>query len=202
MASAARRRPFAQSHPDDKCGDGMWEAYLNVMEEEDSANVESWNGSTTGILTFTGLFAATVAAFLIESYKLLSPDTGAQAVTLLAQLVSMSDPNATLSVPAVDIQSGPFQVSQTAVVVNIFWFLSLIIALVCALLATLIQEWTREYLRDTQKRSQDMTIQEYALNHVFVCMGVERYGLDNVAFVIVALMHTAVTLFLSQAPQL
>ena len=52
MASTHRRRPFAESSPDEKRGDGMWEAYLDAVEDEDKANVESWNGSTTGILTF------------------------------------------------------------------------------------------------------------------------------------------------------
>ncbi|VDC02121.1 unnamed protein product [Peniophora sp. CBMAI 1063] len=60
MASAAHQRPFAESPPDKKSGDGMWKAYLDAVEDEDKASVESWNGSTTGILTFTGLFAATV----------------------------------------------------------------------------------------------------------------------------------------------
>lgn len=52
MASSARRRPFAESKPEDKAGDGLWEAYLDAVEDEDKASVESWNGSTTGILTF------------------------------------------------------------------------------------------------------------------------------------------------------
>ncbi|KZV68161.1 hypothetical protein PENSPDRAFT_558638, partial [Peniophora sp. CONT] len=172
----------------------MWEAYLDAVEDEDKASVESWNGSTTGILTFTGLFAATVAAFVIESYKMLSPDTGAQTVILLAQLVAAT--NTTPAVPPSDIQSGPFIAAETAVLVNSLWFLSLVISLVCALLATLIQEWTRDFLRDIQRRTADMPIEEYGLNHVYVRLGVERYGLDKVATIIVALMHLAVALFL------
>ncbi|KZV60790.1 hypothetical protein PENSPDRAFT_593668, partial [Peniophora sp. CONT] len=194
MASAARRRPFAQSKPEDKVGEGLWEAYLDAVEDQDKASVESWNGSTTGILTFTGLFAATVAAFVIESYKMLQPDTGAQTVALLAQLVSAN--NATPVVPAADIQSEPFLASQSAIIVNTLWFLSLIISLICALLATLIQEWTRDFLRDIQRRTSDMTIKEFAFNHIYVRMGVERYGLDQVTFLIVMLMHLAVILFM------
>ncbi|KZV68154.1 hypothetical protein PENSPDRAFT_754368 [Peniophora sp. CONT] len=127
MSPTARRRPFAESQPDDKCGDAMWETYLAAVEDEDKASVESWNGSTTGILTFTGLFAATVAAFVIESYKMLSPDTGAQTVALLAQLVAAT--NTTPVIPSIDIQSGPFFAPETAIIVNSLWFLSLVLSL-------------------------------------------------------------------------
>src|SRR5579863_6389987 len=39
--------------------------------------------SHTHLVSKTGLFAATVAAFTIESYKLLSADTGSAAILLL-----------------------------------------------------------------------------------------------------------------------
>ncbi|KZV74610.1 hypothetical protein PENSPDRAFT_572787, partial [Peniophora sp. CONT] len=194
MASEARRRPFAKSRPEDEVGDGLWNAYLDTVEGEDEASVESWNGSTAGILTFTGLFAATVAAFVIESYKQLQPDTGAQTVALLAQLVFAS--NATPAVPIFELPSEPFAAPKAAVIVNSLWFLSLVISLVCALLATLIQEWTRDFLRDIQRRTPDMTIKEYALNHIFVRMGVEHFKLDYVSSLIVALIHVAVILFI------
>ncbi|KZV60794.1 hypothetical protein PENSPDRAFT_593684, partial [Peniophora sp. CONT] len=199
--SASRRRPFAPSKDEDEAGDGLWNAYLDAVEDDDKASAESWNGSTTGILTFTGLFAATVAAFVIESYKMLQPDPGAQTnlignqtLVLLAQLVSAN--GITPNIPAPELQTQPFQAPQAAIVVNSLWFLSLVISLVCALLATLIQEWTRDFLRDIHRRSPDVTIKNYSFNHIFVRMGVERYKLDYVTSIIVFLMHIAVILFL------
>ena len=50
--AGSRRRPFAPSTDEDKAGDGLWNAYLDAVEDEDKASAESWNGSTTGILTF------------------------------------------------------------------------------------------------------------------------------------------------------
>ncbi|KZV69540.1 hypothetical protein PENSPDRAFT_479256, partial [Peniophora sp. CONT] len=194
MSSETRQKPFANSPPDDIAGDDLWKAYLEAVKGEDDASIKSWDGSTTGILTFTGLFAATVAAFIIESYKLLQPDTGAQTVALLAQLVSIN--NATPIVPPPEILPEPFDAPDTAVIVNSLWFLSLVISLFCALLATLIQEWTRDFLRDIQRRSPDMTIKDYAFNHIFVRMGVEHFQLDSVTSIIVALMHVAVIIFL------
>ncbi|VDC06370.1 unnamed protein product [Peniophora sp. CBMAI 1063] len=191
--SASRRRQFAPSREEDKAGDGIWNAYLDAVEDEDKASAESWSGSTAGILTFTGLFAATVAAFVIESYKQLQPDTGAQTVALLARIAFASSGNATI--PPSELPAEPFVAPKSAVIVNSLWFLSLVISLACALLATLIQEWTRDFLRDIQRRTPDMTIKQYSFNHIYVRMGVERFKLDYVTSLIVALMHLAVVLF-------
>ncbi len=79
--------------------------YLTEAEKQDTQVTESWKGDTDGILVFvsscavplvhihrlkhvlkTGLFSATVAAFIIESYKTLSPDSGDTANALLAQI--------------------------------------------------------------------------------------------------------------------
>ncbi|KAI0306815.1 hypothetical protein B0F90DRAFT_1849195 [Multifurca ochricompacta] len=56
----------------------LWSMYLTEAEKQDKEITESWKGDTDGILVFTGLFSATVAAFIIESYKKLSPDSAMQ----------------------------------------------------------------------------------------------------------------------------
>ncbi|KAH9059449.1 hypothetical protein EDB83DRAFT_932996 [Lactarius deliciosus] len=86
--------------------DGLWSMYLTEAEKRDTDVIESWKGDTNGILVFTGLFSATVAAFLIESYKKLSPDSGDTTNALLAQisvqLVSISNgtPLANITAPS------------------------------------------------------------------------------------------------------
>ncbi|KAH9071515.1 hypothetical protein EDB83DRAFT_2221044 [Lactarius deliciosus] len=60
--------------------------YLNETEKEDKEITENWKVDTEGILVFTGLFSATVASFIIESYKQLSPDSGITTNTLLTQI--------------------------------------------------------------------------------------------------------------------
>ncbi|KAJ7222981.1 hypothetical protein B0H12DRAFT_291870 [Mycena haematopus] len=47
---------------------------------------ESWRSDMDGLLIFAGLFSAILTAFLIESYKTLSPDSGDTTVLLLAQI--------------------------------------------------------------------------------------------------------------------
>ncbi|KZV66220.1 hypothetical protein PENSPDRAFT_585637, partial [Peniophora sp. CONT] len=126
-------------------GETFWSTYLKDAEEEDKFLPKSWEANTGGVLTFTGLFAATVAAFIIESYKLLSPDSGDQTVVLLTQLLAVAT-NVSASIGAAGVTpADSFQVRRTDVIVNALWFSSLLIALMCALLSILIQEWARDY---------------------------------------------------------
>lgn len=100
------------------------------------------------IASQSGLFSTVVSAFLVDSYKKLSPDTGETTIALLAQI----------SLQLNDSQVGPwmppaaFKPSPYSVIVNILWFLSLVLALVCALAATLMQQWARSYHQAIEHR--------------------------------------------------
>src|SRR6266853_1805667 len=94
----------------------------------------------------TSLFSATVAGFLIESYKKLSPDTGDQTVLLLGQIsqqlagfTNNTNPNP----PA----NQPFSPSASSICVNVMWLLSLVLSISSALFATLLQQWARKYIQ-------------------------------------------------------
>ena len=83
--------------------DGVWSLYLIEAEKQVRDVTESWKGDTDGILVFvsptlssvyspaehiskTGLFSATVAAFIIESYQSLSPNSSDTTNALLGQI--------------------------------------------------------------------------------------------------------------------
>ncbi|VDC05946.1 unnamed protein product [Peniophora sp. CBMAI 1063] len=176
--------------------DLIWDTYLQASKDEDAARPKNWEGSTTGILTFTGLFAATVAAFIVESYyKLLSVDSGDQTVQLLSQLL-VATANASSGLPIVITTPEPFSTPPSAIATNALWFTSLLISLICALLSTLVQEWSRAYVQDINRRKVlHETVRERAFNHIYIRMGVNRYGMDQFVSWIVALVHLAVFLF-------
>ncbi|VDC05919.1 unnamed protein product [Peniophora sp. CBMAI 1063] len=179
----------------DQPEDFIWDTYLKASKDEDEARPKNWEGSTTGILTFTGLFAATVAAFIVESYKLLSADSGDQTVQLLSQLL-VATANASSGLPIVIATPEPFSTPPSAIATNVLWFTSLLISLICALLSTLVQEWSRAYVQDINRRKVlHETMRERAFNHIFIRMGVNRYGMDQFVSWIVALVHLSVFLF-------
>ncbi|KZV67145.1 hypothetical protein PENSPDRAFT_688392 [Peniophora sp. CONT] len=187
--------PTDQNTQKEDPGDFFWKTYLDASKAEDEARPKNWEGSTTGILTFTGLFAATVAAFIVESYKLLSPDSGDRTNMLLEHLI-IAMANASSQNPVAAPPPELFSVSPSSVVTNVCWFSSLLIALICALLSTLVQEWSRNYVQDINRRKVlHESLVERAFNHIYIRMGVNRYGMDQFVSWIVALVHLSVFLF-------
>ncbi|KZV65610.1 hypothetical protein PENSPDRAFT_689689 [Peniophora sp. CONT] len=167
--------------------DKFWSLYLSDAEKYDKLRMESWKGDTDGILIFTGLFAATVATFVVASYDLLSPNSNDETVILLKQLVSLS--NDTQPQP---MSESTFAPPVSAIWINSLWFGSLFVALSCALAATLVQQWIRRYGHDVQRRGPPRIRGPI---HVFLSMGVRRFGMDHAVASIVTLLHLAVWLF-------
>ncbi|TDL27675.1 hypothetical protein BD410DRAFT_760794, partial [Rickenella mellea] len=134
----------------DNPSDKMWSIYVAEAGKFDKGLVDSWRGDMEGILIFAGLFSASVTAFIIESYKKLSPDSGDMTVALLAQissqLVAISN-GTNLATSSPSPTHGAFKPTSSAVVANVFFFLSLALALVCAIHATMVEPWARNYLQ-------------------------------------------------------
>ncbi|VDC05827.1 unnamed protein product, partial [Peniophora sp. CBMAI 1063] len=145
-----------------------------------------------------GLFAATVAAFLVDSYKSLSVDPQIQAFTmalnhtnaLLGQLVRSSNLE-----PLVAVDPKPFHPPTMNVVYNALWFFALLLSLLAALLATLILDWMAEPITIIDLTTPE-TLEGYALKRLGSFMGIHRYGLDRLSTTVVGLMHLAVIAFL------
>ncbi|KAH9058077.1 hypothetical protein EDB87DRAFT_1685723 [Lactarius vividus] len=157
----------------------MWAICIAQADKHDTAMVERWKADMDGILIYTGVFSATVAAFLIESYKTLKPDPAEATVRLLQQVtlqLAVISNGTQLALPSSD----PFTPKPYAVHVNTMWFLSLCISLSCALAATLVQQWARRYLR----LSQEQTAAQRQLFHT-------RWVVENISL----LMHAAIFLF-------
>ncbi|KAJ7454619.1 hypothetical protein B0H11DRAFT_1740356, partial [Mycena galericulata] len=82
LGSASERDP---SH--DSAAAKLWSVYVREAEKYDRALVESWKSDMEGMLIFVpGLFSASLTAFLIESYKTLTQDSGERTILLLAQI--------------------------------------------------------------------------------------------------------------------
>ncbi|KAI0268953.1 hypothetical protein BGY98DRAFT_324556 [Russula aff. rugulosa BPL654] len=126
--------------------DKIFSVYLAQADKFDKEQSESWKGDTEGILVFTGLFSATVAAFLIESYKQLQPSSSDTVILLLSQIsqqLAALSSGSSISIPS-GLPGQDFQPSASAIRVNILWFISLVLSLTCALLATLMQQWVAD----------------------------------------------------------
>jgi hypothetical protein len=137
-----------------------------------------------------------VAAFIIESYKQLSPDSGTATVFLLNQISQQlsSPPNGAQvsSPPPPNYNNSSFRPTPSAIRVNILWFLSLTLSLVCALAATLMQQWARRYLQQAQAQT---TLYKRARTREYLFQGVQVFRLSQAVEAVPALLHVAVFLF-------
>jgi hypothetical protein len=202
--------------PDENHGDssnGLWSLYLTEAEKQDKQLIDSWKGDTDGILVFvspdldhlvhnlplkhtpkTGLFSATVAAFIIENYQNLSPDSGDTTNALLTQiaqqLVNISNGTPLTSIV---VQGGqPFKPAPSTDKINVLWFLSLVLSLNCALSATLMQQWARRYQEFAQYRG---SIHRRASMRAYIFNGINRFRMARAVATMPMLLHISVFLF-------
>ncbi|KAI0293699.1 hypothetical protein B0F90DRAFT_1636837, partial [Multifurca ochricompacta] len=169
--------------------------YLGIAEEEDRKLAESWKADADGILVFTGLFSAAVAALLAISIQDIRPnpqDTSAFYLANIYQLVANANgSNVTIS-SSLSNPSTSFSPPNWAVWVNSLWFLSLAISITCALLATFLQQWARRYTKITQPRYGP---HKRARIRAFFAEGVEKLHLPLAVDALPTLVHVSLFLF-------
>ncbi|KAF8489458.1 hypothetical protein F5888DRAFT_1622009, partial [Russula emetica] len=173
--------------------------YLNRAEEEDKKAAERWKGDADGILVFTGLFSATVAAFLVGTYPSLQPsaqDIHTFYLATITEILTTTISNGslqTISLPPVPPNPSTFKPPRSAIWYNSLWFSSLVISLTCALLATSLQQWARRYVRvTTQPRYSP---HKRARIRAFFAEGIEKLHLPWAVEALPALLHVSVFLF-------
>ncbi|KAH8987571.1 hypothetical protein EDB86DRAFT_2106920 [Lactarius hatsudake] len=172
----------------------LWLLYLTEAEKEDKEITENWKGDTEGILVFTGLFSATVASFIIESYKQLSLDSDVTTNALLTQ-ISQQLANTSNGTPFAGVgtqNSQPFKPTASAVRVNVMWFLSLVLSLTCALSATLMQQWARRYQELARRRGAP---HKRARMRAYIFDGIKGFRMTRAIEAMPMLLHLSVFLF-------
>ncbi|KAJ7032282.1 hypothetical protein C8F04DRAFT_1107830 [Mycena alexandri] len=173
----------------------LWAVYVSEAEKYDKSLVESWKSDMEGMLIFAGLFSASLTAFLIESYKTLSPDTGEQTIRLLAQISQQlaSGSNGT-SFTTSQPTPPPFRPSTSSLVCNALWFISLGLSLSCALIATLLEQWARDFIHRADTRSAPLIC---ARIYSYLYYGMKRFNMHAVVDAIPLLLHASLLFFLA-----
>jgi len=141
----------------------------------------------------TGLFSATVGAFIIEFYKKLSPDNGDQTVALLCQISQQLSnfTNGTCSPPQPGQSLSP---GAPIIWANAMWMMSLLLSLTSALFATLLQQWARRYVETPQISSEP---KQRARVRSYLFFGTRKYRMRTAVETVPTLLHASVFLFLA-----
>ncbi|KAJ6550797.1 hypothetical protein DFH09DRAFT_988655 [Mycena vulgaris] len=186
------KEPNKKSDPGHELGSTkLWAVYISEAEKYDKALVESWRNDMSGMLIFAGLFSGSLTAFLIESYRDLSPDPAESTVTLLKQIVGQlngSANNPHYMIPETSIFTPPV----SALLCNALWFISLTLSLTCALVATLVEQWARDFLHRADIRSAPV---ERARIFSYLYYGFKRFKMHSVVEVLPLLLHASLVLF-------
>ncbi|KAJ7476521.1 hypothetical protein FB451DRAFT_1557386 [Mycena latifolia] len=196
MDSSSLSTASSAPHPaarDELAGAALWAVYISEAEKYDKALVDGWKSDMEGLLIFAGLFSASLTAFLIESYKTLTPDQGAITIALLAQISHQLDPSSNgKSVDAIAVASAPFTPPPASLACNTLWFLSLGLSLACALMATLVEQWSRDFIQRTEMRPSPI-IRARIFSYLY--FGMERFGMYAMVEFIPLLLHVSLLLF-------
>ena len=193
-----------------KPGKRMWTVFMAEAEKYDNRQAEDWKGDSEGIIVFvrptllaplsimmtswnrkTGLFSATVGAFIIEFYKTLSPDSGNQTVALLCQ-ISQQLPNFTTGTCTPPQAGQSFSPGAAIIWINCMWMMSLILSLTSALFATLAQQWARRYVQMPQIPSDP---NHRARVRSLLFFGTRKYNMHIAIETAHTLLHCSVFLF-------
>ncbi|KAF7367097.1 hypothetical protein MSAN_00969200 [Mycena sanguinolenta] len=171
----------------------IWAVYVSEAEKYDKSLVESWKSDMEGLLIFAALFSAILTAFLIESYKSLSADSGDLTVHMLVQIsqqLAASANGSTLDIPPFPT----FKASTPSVTCNALWFISLGLSLACALIATFVQQWARDFLHKTDMQSAPI-IRARIFSYLYY--GLKQFRMHTVVEIIPLLLHMSLLLFFS-----
>ncbi|KAK7013679.1 hypothetical protein R3P38DRAFT_3206240 [Favolaschia claudopus] len=187
-ASSARR---GDSDSYDTEGAKLWSVYVSEAEKYDKALVDSWKSDMEGLLIFAGLFSAILTAFLIESYKTLTPDSGDDMKSLLIQISTQLSGIANGSSVGLP-KAESFVPPTSSLVCNLLWFISLGLSLSCALLATLVEEWAQDFKYKTEMRSAPV-IRARIFSYLYY--GLKRFDMHAIVDIIPLLLHASLILF-------
>ncbi|KAJ7181090.1 hypothetical protein C8R46DRAFT_886547, partial [Mycena filopes] len=184
----SERRGWSAADADEAAAAKLWEVYVTEAEKYDEGLVDSWKKDMEGLLIFAALFSAILTAFIIESYKSLSPDNTVQFLSQISQQLAAAAAGNVSNIPS----PPAFTPSVSSIICNAFWFISLGLSLACALIATLIQQWARDFLHKTKLRSAPSL---RAPIFTYFYYGLKRFGMHRVVEVIPLLLHGSLALF-------
>ncbi|KAJ7143670.1 hypothetical protein C8R46DRAFT_919548, partial [Mycena filopes] len=185
--------PYSPDELEASCAK-IWAVYISEADKYDKSLVESWRGNMDGMLIFAGLFSASLTAFIIESYKTLTPDSGDTTAALLKQIsgqLAASASGTTFEVPpqATFVGNTP---GVSSVVCNVLWFTSLGFSLACALVATLVEQWARDFIQRAEMRPSPI---KRARIFSYLYYGLKRFNMHLVVEVVPLLLHMSLVLF-------
>ncbi|KAJ3478094.1 hypothetical protein NLI96_g10003 [Meripilus lineatus] len=171
-----------------------WPELMDVLTKHDGDQVKGHYQNIDTLLVLSGLFSAVVTTLIVEAYKRLQQDPADATVQLLRQismqLNSLSINPGFINSTYVPPSSLPFSLSPSAVMISVFWYMSLALSLVTASLGMLVKQWLREY----QSKSK-VSPEDYCQVRMFRESGLRKYKVAEIASFLPILLQFSLVLF-------
>ncbi|KAJ3490434.1 hypothetical protein NLI96_g1455 [Meripilus lineatus] len=171
-----------------------WPELCDVLTKHDGDQVKGHYQNIDTLLVLSGLFSAVVTTLIVEANKRLQQDPADATVQLLhqisMQLTSLSVNSGFINSTYVPPSSLPFSLSPSAVVIGVFWYMSLALSLVTASLGMLVKQWLREY----QSKSK-VSPEDYCQIRMFRAPGLRKYKVAEIASFLPIILQFSLILF-------
>lgn len=167
-----------------------WKSYLEQASERQKQYVDQFNSQMDMLLLFAALFSAIVTAFVVVSYATLQPDLGQSTLQVLQEILVTLRSNESSSQNTQVPVSEPFTPAHSAVRVNMYWFIALVLSLCTAFLAILAKQWL---LSLSGSLSADMETR--GRQQQFRWDGVKDWQLSYIMAVLPLMLHISLALF-------
>ncbi|PCH35153.1 hypothetical protein WOLCODRAFT_79578, partial [Wolfiporia cocos MD-104 SS10] len=166
-----------------------WTLYVQQAASKDDEFIKARNMEMDTLLIFATLFSAVLTAFVIESYRTLLEDNGDATPILLQQILTTLQNSSALNSPATptSMQCRP---TRSAIILNSFWFASLVISVASAFLAILAKQWLFSISQDFAPGLEDRGRQQQ-----FRYDNLRRWKLDAILSSLPVLLHVSLLLF-------
>lgn len=166
----------------------IWDVYNNEAKILDTELIKDWTSSLNFLLVFSGVFAAILTAFIIESKKLLEEDsTNLVAEILIFHMDNLATGNHT------PFQHKEFLPTRASISINCLLFASLGFTIVAALASVLALQWTAHYDAVTSKGA--LSPVERVRRRQFKYGGIVKWKMKQIISALPVLVVFAVLLF-------
>ncbi|KAI5885678.1 uncharacterized protein SCHCODRAFT_02644074 [Schizophyllum commune H4-8] len=190
------RDEYEDDRPGEELGEEarVWHVLFDEGTRRDAKALQGLRDHLDVDLVFSGLFAAVVSAFVVQSSQALQPDHAKIGVALLSELIALQRA-VTNGSPVVDVPSArvtPDTVTATALDywTNRLWYLSLLLGLLAAFLAFIVRSWLYAY--DTEVYGSP---RRRALVRHYRRVGLERWNVSLIVLLLPTMLHASMLLF-------
>ncbi|KAH8822410.1 hypothetical protein DL96DRAFT_1453558, partial [Flagelloscypha sp. PMI_526] len=198
--TGGRSFDYDAKYPEDPPGEEdsenarIWMIYNDEAGIYDDDMIRGFRDTLDSLLVFAALFSAVVTTLLVETVSSLEPDYAQMSTALLAEQVKLlrANGNATALelIPPSNLVFNATTPSNSEVIVNILFFMSLAVALSTALFSVLFKQWLTAYSTKIPG-----TPKEISLIRHFRYDGLVKWKVAEMIGLLPFLLHASVGLF-------